>query len=79
MNKIKLDSIVGFIFLGAGTSIPEAVSSVIVSMQGNSDIGINNAIASNIYDILFCLGVSWTARTVIAPLVSGKPWVSNNL
>lgn len=79
LNKIKLDDIVGFLFLGAGTSIPEAVSSVMVSMQGNANIGINNAIASNIYDILFCLGVSWLARILIGPLVSGTAWVSNNL
>lgn len=66
----------GFLFLGAGTSIPEAVSSVIATMEGNVDIGISNAIGSNIFDILFCLGVSWTLRTLIAPLISGKSWVS---
>lgn len=65
----------GMIFLGACTSIPEAVSSVIITMKGNADIGINNAISSNIFDILLCLGLPWSARTMIVPFISGKPWV----
>lgn len=65
----------GFFLLGAGTSIAEAVSSVEVTMEGKADIGIRNAIHSNIFDILFCLGVPWTFRTLIAPLISGSPWV----
>ena len=64
----------GFLFLGAGTSIPEAVFSVIVTSEGNAHVGISNAIGSNIFDILSCLGLSWLLRTLIAPLRPGKSW-----
>lgn len=69
----------GMIFLGAGTSIPEVVSSVTATMQGNVDIGISNAISSNIFDILLCLGIPWATRTLLVPLISGKPCVRNSL
>lgn len=72
----NVDSIMGMIFLGACTSIPEAVSSVITTLKGNADIGINNAISSNVFDILLCLGLPWSARTMIVPLISGKPWIT---
>lgn len=66
----------GLTFLAAGTSIPEAVSSVIVTAQGHGTMGISNSIGSNIFDILLCLGFPWLIKTLIAPTVAGEPWVS---
>ncbi|XP_070508272.1 sodium/potassium/calcium exchanger 5-like [Chironomus tepperi] len=72
----NVDSIMGIIFLGACTSIPEAVSSVIMTTKGNANMAISNAISSNIFDILLCLGLPWSARTMIIPLISGKPSIT---
>jgi solute carrier family 24 (sodium/potassium/calcium exchanger), member 4 len=65
----------GLTFLAAGTSVPEAVSSVIVTAQGHGSMGISNSIGSNTFDILLCLGLPWLIKTLIAPTVAGQPWV----
>lgn len=69
----------GLTFLAAGTSMPEVVSSVIVTAQGFGSMGFHNSIHSNVFDILLCLGLPWLIKTLIAPTVAGQPWVSENL
>ncbi|OXA58755.1 Sodium/potassium/calcium exchanger 3 [Folsomia candida] len=56
------DSVMGLTFLAAGTSIPEAVSSVIVARQGLGTMSISNSIGSNTFDILVCLGLPWLIK-----------------
>lgn len=68
----------GLTFLAAGTSVPEAVSSVIVTAQGHGSMGLSNSIGSNIFDILLCLGLPWLIKTLIVPTIKGQPWVSRN-
>ena len=53
------EAIVALTILAAGTSIPDLISSIIVAKQGRGDMAISNAIGSNIFDILFGLGVPW--------------------
>lgn len=45
--------------LAAGTSVPDAMGSVVVARQGRGDMAVSNAIGSNIFDILICLGLPW--------------------
>lgn len=45
--------------LAAGTSVPDLISSIIVAKQGRGDMAVSNAIGSNIFDILFGLGLPW--------------------
>lgn len=45
--------------LAAGTSIPDLLSSIIVAKQGRGDMAVGNAVGSNVFDILFALGVPW--------------------
>ncbi|CAB3361728.1 Hypothetical predicted protein [Cloeon dipterum] len=61
------DSVMGITFLAAGTSIPEAVSSVIVAKQGHGSMGISNSIGSNTFDILLCLGLPWFIKAAFLP------------
>ncbi|KAG5684514.1 hypothetical protein PVAND_013743 [Polypedilum vanderplanki] len=72
----NVDSIMGMIFLGGCTSMPDAVYSIMAAMKGNADVGLSNAISANIYDILLCLGLPWSARTLIVPLISGQPSIT---
>ena len=51
--------IIALTILAAGTSIPDLISSVIVAKQGRGGMAISNAIGSNIFDILICLGLPW--------------------
>jgi K+-dependent Na+/Ca+ exchanger-like protein len=68
--------IVGLTILAAGTSVPDLISSIIVSRQGRSGMAISNAIGSNIFDILIGLGLPWTIVTLGGKVV---PVVTENL
>ena len=47
-----------------GTSLPELVTSIVATRKGDSGLALGNAIGSNIFNILFILGMSAT----ISPL-----------
>ncbi|MCP4180133.1 MAG: calcium/sodium antiporter [bacterium] len=51
------EAIIAVTILAAGTSVPDLLSSVIVSKQGRGGMAISNAIGSNIFDILIGLGL----------------------
>lgn len=70
------DSVMGLTFLAAGTSIPEAVSSVIVTNQGHGTMGISNSIGSNTFDILLCLGLPWFIKSAFFPTIPGQHFIS---
>ncbi|MCD8484015.1 calcium/sodium antiporter [Candidatus Woesebacteria bacterium] len=53
-------TIIALTVLAAGTSIPDLLSSVIVAKRGRGDMAVSNAVGSNVFDILFGLGVPWT-------------------
>ncbi|GIY16500.1 hypothetical protein CDAR_219251 [Caerostris darwini] len=57
------DSVAGITILAAGISVPEIIASVIVVKNGMANMAICNLIGSNIFDILFCLGVPWFIKT----------------
>mmetsp|Transcript_4194 Transcript_4194/g.9097 ORF Transcript_4194/g.9097 Transcript_4194/m.9097 type:complete len:890 (+) Transcript_4194:386-3055(+) len=52
-------SVMGLTFIAAGTSVPDAISSIIVARQGQGDMAVANSIGSNIFDILIGLGLPW--------------------
>lgn len=56
--------------LAAGTSIPDLISSIVVARQGRGDMAVSNAIGSNVFDILFGLGLPWTIVLLLHP---GQP------
>lgn len=68
----------GLTFLAAGTSLPEAVSSVIVTNQGLGAMGISSSISSNTFDILLCLGIPWFLKSFFDPEIAGQNWVRIN-
>lgn len=52
------DNLVGLTIVAVGTSLPEFVTSVVAVRKGENDIAIGNIIGSNIFNILFVLGLS---------------------
>uniref|UniRef100_A0A224XMZ1 Sodium/potassium/calcium exchanger 5 n=1 Tax=Panstrongylus lignarius TaxID=156445 RepID=A0A224XMZ1_9HEMI len=72
------DSVMGITFLAAGTSVPEAVSSVIVAKQGHGSMGISNSLGSNTFDILLCLGLPWLIKASFLPTSAGHHYVGIN-
>ena len=53
------DTVAGLTILAFGTSVPEIISSIIVTQKGKGEMAISNSIGSNIFDILICLGLPW--------------------
>lgn len=51
--------VMGVVVLAVGTSIPDALGSMIVARQGEADMAIANAVGSNVFDILLGLGLPW--------------------
>lgn len=59
------DTIMGITFLAAGTSVPDAMASLIVARQGLGDMAVSNSIGSNVFDILLGLALPWFLKTVV--------------
>lgn len=49
---------IGLTIVALGTSLPELVTSVSAARKGNADIAIGNIVGSNIFNILFVVGLS---------------------
>lgn len=49
---------IGLTIVALGTSLPELVTSVTAARKGKSDIAIGNIVGSNIFNILFVVGIS---------------------
>ena len=50
--------VIGLTIVGFGTSCPELVVSLTGAIQGNADIAIGNVVGSNIFNVLFILGLT---------------------
>jgi K+-dependent Na+/Ca+ exchanger-like protein len=60
------DPVMGLTLLAAGTSIPDALSSLAVAKKGHGDMAVSSSIGSNIFDILFGLAVPWMLGTAVS-------------
>lgn len=60
---------IGLTIVALGTSLPELFTSVSAARKGNADIAIGNIVGSNIFNILFVVGLS----SIIIPV----PFASN--
>ncbi|KAL1449664.1 hypothetical protein WDU94_002149 [Cyamophila willieti] len=59
------DTVMGLTFVAAGVSVPDALSSLAVVKEGYGDMAVSNAVGSNVFDILVCLGLPWFLQTAI--------------
>jgi cation:H+ antiporter len=57
--------VVGLTVVAFGTSAPEVAVSVNAALSGNTDLAVGNVVGSNIFNVLFILGLS----ALITPLV----------
>lgn len=60
---------IGLTIVALGTSLPELCTSVSAARKGNADIAIGNIVGSNIFNILFIVGLS--------ALITEVPFASN--
>lgn len=59
------DTVMGLTFVAAGVSVPDALSSLAVIKEGLGDMAVSNAVGSNVFDILVCLGLPWFIQTAM--------------
>ena len=55
---------IGLTIVALGTSLPELVTSVTAARKGSADIAIGNIVGSNVFNILFVVGLSSLVRPV---------------
>jgi cation:H+ antiporter len=60
--------VIGLTIVAFGTSSPEMAVSVSSALQGQADVAVGNVVGSNIFNVLFILGIA----ALIAPLVVSK-------
>ncbi|MDY5211522.1 MAG: calcium/sodium antiporter [Intestinibacter sp.] len=58
------ENLVGLTIVSVGTSLPELVTSIVAARKGESDIAIGNAVGSNIFNLLFVLGLSSSIHSI---------------
>ena len=60
------ETLIGLTVVAFGTSLPELVTSVVAAKKGDSGIAMGNVVGSNIFNILFILGLAG----VISPMAA---------
>lgn len=55
----------GLVVLAIGTSVPDALGSMIAARSGEANMAIANAVGSNVFDVLIGLGFPWFLRGLI--------------
>ncbi|KAI9992558.1 hypothetical protein PInf_017986 [Phytophthora infestans] len=58
-------ALMGLTIIAAGTSIPDALSSILVAREGRGDMAVSSALGSNVFDILFGLGLPFFLSNLV--------------
>lgn len=69
------ERLIGLTIIAFGTSLPELITSVIAAIKKNADIAIGNVVGSNIFNILFVLGLT----AVISPINYANAFIVDNI
>ena len=64
------ETLIGLTVVAIGTSLPELVTSVVASRKGENGLAVGNVVGSNIFNILFILGISGTIHPISVNLAS---------
>lgn len=69
------ERVIGLTIVAIGTSLPELVTSAIAAKKGESDIAIGNIVGSNIFNILFVLGIAG----IILPIPFSQEFIFDSI
>ena len=58
------DTIIGLTICAVGTSLPELVTSIVAARKNQLDMAIGNVVGSNVFNILFVLGIAATISPI---------------
>ena len=65
------ETLVGLTIVAIGTSLPELTTSLFAVLKGHADLSIGNIVGSNVFNLLFILGVSSSIHPVAIPAEGG--------
>ncbi len=68
LDRDMSEALVGLTIVAVGTSLPELVTSTVAARKGQNELALGNVIGSNIFNMLFVLGISATVN----PLTTGS-------
>jgi len=66
--------LMGLVVLSVGTSVPDALSSILVARNGQGNMAVCNVLGSNVFNILLGLGLPW----MIANLMYKQPYFTGD-
>lgn len=64
------ETLIGLTIVAMGTSLPELVTSIVAAFKGETDIAVGNVIGSNLFNLLFVLGISTTIHPIQTTIFS---------
>ncbi len=70
------ESLMGLTVVAVGTSLPELVTSVLAARRGQADLAVGNIVGSNIFNLLWVLGLSTLIRPLPFDVVSNVDLVA---
>jgi cation:H+ antiporter len=64
-GRLRLSpAVIGLTVVAAGTSVPELAVSVLASIEGRTDIAVANVVGSNVFNVLFIVGLCSLVRSL---------------
>ena len=64
------DTLIGLTIVAVGTSLPELVTSLVATGKGENGIAIGNVVGSNIFNMIFILGMSASIKPISVDIFS---------
>ena len=64
------ETLIGLTIVAIGTSLPELVTSIVAAKKGETSLAVGNVIGSNIFNLLFILGLSAAIKPVAVNVAS---------
>jgi cation:H+ antiporter len=61
------EAVIGLTMVAVGTSLPELATSIIAARRNQTDLAVGNLVGSNLFNLLFILGLSATAAPSAVP------------
>lgn len=58
------ETMIGLTIIAIGTSLPELVTSLVAAKKGEVDMAIGNVIGSNVFNVLFVIGIASTISPI---------------
>lgn len=66
------ETFIGLTIIAVGTSLPELVTSAVAAFKKDTDIAVGNVVGSNIFNLLWILGLSATIKSIPYDAISNS-------